>query len=111
MALTAAMVTLIVLPAVFGEDAGGAPRRLLALAPVAWVGLVSYGIFLWHLPVAEFLGFGDALQFSATGLNLAGRVHTLTTLVLLTCTLAVTLAFAALSYYVVELPFLRRKER
>jgi peptidoglycan/LPS O-acetylase OafA/YrhL len=36
------------LPAVFGEGAGGLPRRILANRTLTWVGVISYGIFLWH---------------------------------------------------------------
>ena len=44
--------------------AGGVPRRFLANPAVAWLGLVSYGIFLWHYAVTLDLGFdGDALSF------------------------------------------------
>ena len=110
-ALTASLSVLVVLPAIFGEDAGGLPRRLLAARPVAWFGLVSYGIFLWHLTIAEWLGFAEApLQFSASGLDLAAKLGDGATPVLLILTLALTSALAALSYYLVELPFLRRKD-
>jgi peptidoglycan/LPS O-acetylase OafA/YrhL len=42
---------LLVAPAVFGPQNEGAIRRLLRLAPVAWLGVVSYGIYLWHAAV------------------------------------------------------------
>lgn len=110
-ALTAAMSALLVLPAVFGESAGGWPRRLLAWGPIAWLGIVSYGLFLWHLPVAQLLALpADPGHFSASGLDLAVEVSTATTPILFALTLAVASALAAISYYVVELPFLRRKE-
>jgi peptidoglycan/LPS O-acetylase OafA/YrhL len=110
--LTATLSTLLVLPAVFGERAGGLPRRVLAWAPIAWIGLVSYGIYLWHFPVAHVLGLTeDPQHFSATGLGLAGKIHHATTPILFVLTLAVTAAIAAVSYHVIELPFLRRKER
>jgi peptidoglycan/LPS O-acetylase OafA/YrhL len=110
-ALTASMCGLFVLPAVFGERAGGFPRRLLAAAPVAWLGLVSYGLFLWHLPIAELLALpADPAHFSASGLDLAAKIDFAKTGILFVLTLAVTAAAAAASYYTVELPFLRRKE-
>lgn len=109
-ALTASLSVLVVLPAIFGEDAGGLPRRLLAARPVAWFGLVSYGLFLWHLTAAEWLGFHAApLHFSASGLDLANKLGDGATPVLLALTLALSSILAALSYYLVELPFLRRK--
>ncbi len=110
-ALTALFLTLVVAPAVFGEHAGGLPRRVMAWAPVAWIGMLSYGIYLWHLPVAHVLGRGaDPGHFSATGVGLAGKIHTATTPILFVLTLAATCVVAAISYYVIELPFLKRKE-
>jgi peptidoglycan/LPS O-acetylase OafA/YrhL len=109
--LTAAFTGLLVLPAVFGERAGGLPRRILAAAPIAWLGLVSYGIFLWHLAVTELIALPeDPQHFSADGLDLVNRIDVATTPVIFTLVLAVTSILAGLSYYIVELPFLRRKE-
>ena len=110
-ALTATLSGLIVLPAIFGEEAGGLPRRLLAAPLVAWFGLVSYGIFLWHLTTAQWLGVPESpSQFSGSGLNLANELPFAVTPILLILTIAVTSALAAASYYLVELPFLRRKD-
>jgi peptidoglycan/LPS O-acetylase OafA/YrhL len=110
-ALGLTMNALIVLPAVFGERAGGLPRRVLAWAPLAWLGMVSYGMYLWHLTITELLGLpSDAPHFSASGLGLADKIDHLTTPILYVLVVAVTAAFAAASYYLVELPFLRRKE-
>lgn len=109
-ALTAALTGLVALPAIFGERDGGFPRRVLAAAPVAWLGLVSYGLFLWHLPVAHVLALeSDPAHFSATGLDLVSRIDFAVTPILFVLTLAVSAAVAAASYHVVELPFLRRK--
>jgi peptidoglycan/LPS O-acetylase OafA/YrhL len=111
-ALSALVSALLLAPAVFGEDAGGLPRRVLATAPLAWIGVISYSIYLWHLPVAELLGVRrDPAHFSAHGLDLATKAHHFTTPILFALTLAVTLVIAGLSYRFVELPFLRRKER
>ncbi|MGZ4293395.1 MAG: acyltransferase family protein [Solirubrobacteraceae bacterium] len=110
--LTAGLSVFVVAPAVFGEDARGIPRRVLAWAPLAWLGLVSYSVYLYHLAVAELLGeSSDPAHFSANGLGLADRIHHLSTPVLLILTVLGSTAAAAVSYYVVELPFLRRKER
>jgi peptidoglycan/LPS O-acetylase OafA/YrhL len=81
---------LVVAPAVLGDREGGLPRRFLAHPAVAWLGLISYGIFLWHFAIAN--KFDDAPY----GLALLG-------------TLAISIAVAALSYYLVERPILRLK--
>jgi peptidoglycan/LPS O-acetylase OafA/YrhL len=111
-ALGVAVNVLLVAPAIFGQGAGGLPRRVLAAAPLAWLGLISYGMYLWHLTVAQLLALPSAPgHFSADGLDLATKVDHLTTPVLFVLTLAATTAIAAVSYHLVELPFLRRKER
>jgi peptidoglycan/LPS O-acetylase OafA/YrhL len=110
-ALNAGLCALLIGPAVFGEHAGGVPRRVLAWRPLAWLGLISYGVYLYQLAIAELLGErSDPGHISASGLGLATRIHTLTTPVLLILALAGSAAAAAASYYLVELRFLRRKE-
>jgi peptidoglycan/LPS O-acetylase OafA/YrhL len=49
-------VTLATVVAVVGVEwsPGGAVSRLLALRPLVAVGLVSYSLYLWHIPVEEF---------------------------------------------------------
>lgn len=87
---------LLMLPAVFAGDGGGLPRSLLAHRLVAWVGLISYGVFLWHYAIAVAFGNqGDDLTFWP----------------LLAVTVALSLAVAALSYYALERPLLRFKYR
>jgi peptidoglycan/LPS O-acetylase OafA/YrhL len=93
---------LFVLPAVWGDARGGLPRRVLGLRPIAWLGLVSYGLFLWHARWVEWLtaeGAGDWLSWIGSPF-----------LVMLVCVLGISLACAAASYYVVERPLLRFKD-
>jgi len=85
----------IVLPAAIGEQAGGWPRRLLARRELRWLGLISYGVYLWHLTIATWLSGKGVHEFWA----------------LLVITFALTVAAAAASYYVVERPILRFKDR
>jgi hypothetical protein len=40
---------LLVMPAVLGERGGGGPRRVMAWRPLAWLCLISCGIYLWYL--------------------------------------------------------------
>jgi peptidoglycan/LPS O-acetylase OafA/YrhL len=110
-ALTALMVVLVLAPAVWDRPAR-LPQRLLAAPPLAWLGLVSYGVFLWHLTLAELIILpAMPHHFDAGGLGLLEHIPDGGTPVMLALTLAASCAVAAASYRVVELPFLRRKER
>jgi peptidoglycan/LPS O-acetylase OafA/YrhL len=100
-----------VLPAVFGDQRRGLPRRVLAWRPVVGLGVISYSFYLYHLPIVGLLAIDHSTAFSATGLNLMAHVHTARTLVLYVLALAVTAVVATISYRLIELPFLRRKER
>lgn len=40
------------LPAIFGGE-GGLSRRLLRLHPLPTIGAISYGIYLWHVPLIQ----------------------------------------------------------
>ena len=103
--LSGILAAAFVLPAIFGEHAGGVPRRILRFAPVAWVGMVSYSVYLWHLPVAQWIAVRhDPFHFSGTGLNLLGHVDTGSTLLLYVVTVGLTAILAALTYYGVERP-------
>ena len=108
---SAGVGTLLMLPAVFGTQAGGVPRRILAWRPMLALGLISYGVYLYHLTVAEWIAeSADPAHFSASGLGLATHVGHVLTLALLAMTFAATVVMATLSYRYVELPFLRLKE-
>lgn len=88
---------LVMLPAVFGERAGGLPRQVMRTRPLLWVGKISYGVFLWHLPLVEalqrraFAGFPPLLAF----LGLAAVI------------VPAALALGWLSWRLVEAPSLR----
>ena len=99
-ALYGAIALLIMLPAVFGDGAGGLPRRLLALRPLKWLGMVAYGVYLYHFPILMQLWEGGGSRTG--GANWLG---------LLLSTAAVAIAAGAASYYLVERPFLRYKNR
>ena len=95
------IVALLMLPAVFGTDGGGVVRRVLQNRLLVWLGLVSYGIFLWHFPVLILLLDHPVL--------LGYRVTAFVPLTVLTC--AITLSCAAVSYYALERPLMRRVRR
>jgi peptidoglycan/LPS O-acetylase OafA/YrhL len=110
-ALTAVMLALVLAPAVWDAPAR-AHHRLLAAAPLAWLGLISYGVYLWHLTIVELLVLPEMpTHFDADGLGLGERIGDGVTPIAFALTLAVSCAVAAASYRFVELPFLRRKER
>jgi peptidoglycan/LPS O-acetylase OafA/YrhL len=88
--------SLLLLPAVFVKRGKSVPERVLTQPVIAWLGLISYGIFLWHFAIALDLGFiGHKNPF---GIVLLGTV-------------AIVIPVAAASYYLVERPILRLKYR
>lgn len=72
------------------------PRRLLRVKPLCLLGEVSYGIYLWHVPV-QF-----AVREHGESWPVAWRIIV---------SLVVTAVFVALSWILVEKPFLRLKDR
>ncbi len=95
--LYALMAVLVVLPAAIGTDGGGWVRRLLAWRPLAYVGVVSYGVYLWHLPLA-----GEVNPW------LGPRIDELGFPIVTLAVFALSLAAASLSYHLVERPLMRR---
>jgi len=92
---------LLLLPAVFCDGSGGWPRRLLGNPVLSWFGLVSYGVFLYHGPL-----LGKLKDLGATGWITDSKLVSLTVV-----TLVATTAAAAASYYLIERPVLRLKDR
>jgi peptidoglycan/LPS O-acetylase OafA/YrhL len=91
---------LLLLPAVFGPQDRSVIRRLLRSWPMASLGVISYGIYLWHLDLAnQFLKW--------TGWQPGKEPFW----VLALATLALSIAFASVSYFGLERPILRRKNR
>jgi peptidoglycan/LPS O-acetylase OafA/YrhL len=90
-----AMVT----PAVLGTPGRGVVRRLLSNRVLTWLGVVSYGIYLWHLTMLSLLsrwGFGSVAWIHPyLAWPLAG--------------LALTALVAGASWYAVERPLLGLK--
>jgi peptidoglycan/LPS O-acetylase OafA/YrhL len=66
--------------------------RVLSLPPVAYLGRISYGIYLWHWPLIVWAGLG--------WIDLGGASRVERALVLT----AATVALASLSYHAVEKP-------
>jgi peptidoglycan/LPS O-acetylase OafA/YrhL len=88
----------LLVPGVFGPQSRGGVRRFLRLRPVQFVGLVSYGIYLWHEAAIDLYQSWTNTRFFTGALPL-----------MLIGTAAITLAIAVASYVVVERPALRLK--
>jgi peptidoglycan/LPS O-acetylase OafA/YrhL len=83
---------------VFHDGRRSLPATLLSTRILAWLGLVSYGIFLYHQPfVFAFLNTRLWPPFAGIALYTA-------------LVIAAATACAAASYYLVERPLLRFKE-
>jgi peptidoglycan/LPS O-acetylase OafA/YrhL len=103
--LQALVAAALLFPAVFAWNRGGAVRRLLAWRPLLYVGLISYGVYLWNNALLIKLN-GAIGGWMRDTLDLApnGRFA-----VLLLAGVVITVAVASASYYAFERPLLSLK--
>jgi peptidoglycan/LPS O-acetylase OafA/YrhL len=93
----------LLLPAVFGPDRRGLIRRFLCSWPMASLGVVSYGVYLWHQSLIAELQkyypswFGMKLFFDVPFWPMFGEI------------LGASIVVASVSYFVVEKPALKLK--
>ena len=99
-ALYGAFAFFLVIPAVFGDQERGLVRRALTWRPIALVGVVSYGIYLWHEGwLHMYLVWSGSRLFDIPLSYLTAVVTVL------------ALVSATLSYRLVERPVLRYHRR
>ena len=87
-------VLAVVLVASAAHPSPGSLTRALSVAPLRLLGLISYGVYLWHWPVFYLA--------SANRLGLSG-------IVLLAVQLAITIALATASYVLIETPIRQKR--
>jgi peptidoglycan/LPS O-acetylase OafA/YrhL len=87
----------VVIPAVLGAQDRGVIRRALQSRPLVFLGLISYGLYLWHWFILGIV-LGDWLHWPLQ----KGNPFTL-----LVLALPLVVASAAISWYAVERPVLR----
>jgi peptidoglycan/LPS O-acetylase OafA/YrhL len=88
--VVAASTTAVIAALAAGGSVAG---RVLALPVVAYLGRLSYGMYLWHWPLQVWTGRYGWWDLSGLGIPLRALVLT-----------ALTLGLAALSYHLIERP-------
>ncbi|HEY4097032.1 MAG TPA: acyltransferase [Baekduia sp.] len=96
---------LLVAPVVFVAP-GSAIDRITLWRPLALLGLISYGVYLWHYVLLSWLAGTDPALARGPGL----ASHRDPDVTLLVGTFVLSVAVATVSYRFLELPFLRRKD-
>ncbi len=93
--LVVAVISAAVIFAVVGSSSSSIPlTRVLSFRPLVWTGRISYGLYLWHYPLFLYVR-GLGLPVPLTLLGMYGSVFLV----------------AILSFYCVERPFLRMKQK
>jgi peptidoglycan/LPS O-acetylase OafA/YrhL len=88
------------LPGIFGPQKEGAIRRVLRHPVVVFLGLVSYGMYVWNETLMEkYIEWRNSTPFNTSFLTMLVVVFVVTTIV------------ATLSYLLVERPMLSLKRR
>ena len=88
----------LLVPGAFGPSHAGLGRRLLGFRPVQFLGLISYGVYLWHeAAIEQFRRWTNTPFFG-------GHVVGMFVVVVL-----ISVVVSAVSYVVVERPALRLK--
>jgi peptidoglycan/LPS O-acetylase OafA/YrhL len=90
----------ILLPAVFGPSNQSIIRRFLRFWPVAAVGAISYGIYLWHCSAADW--YIRQMNYPPNDSPF---------LKVLLATILITFFVASLSYFLLERPILKYKDK
>jgi peptidoglycan/LPS O-acetylase OafA/YrhL len=94
--LLAVIAVGLLLPAMFGDPSRGLVRRLLGWSVLTYLGLISYGAYLWHFAVLVQLdrwGFRDVAAKTGQWIWIAGG-------------LAGGVLIATVSWYLLEKPIL-----
>lgn len=102
---------LLLVPVVFGSQGRGPVRAVLRCRPVAWLGLISYGLYLWHFDwmkrvVERTNGDTGEVIWKGWAHSPGGDSNAL---VLLAVGLGLGLVSAAFSWYLFERPLERLK--
>lgn len=92
---------LIMAPFVFGDQRKGRLRRAMGWRPLAYLGTIAYGVYLYHLAVFRQLLEHDTIHISGYPTLLAYWF----------AGIAITVAIATVSWYVLELPIMRWAKR